>query len=212
MRGIGTMVLSAGLVLLPGCASMTVDECLSGNWARVGYQDGAAGYPPGRLANHEAACAAHGIGVDAQTYFDARQDGLHEYCTPYRGYHAGSNGQNYAGVCPVETEGGFLAGYADGRVVYDARQYVDQARSEVSTVERRIRNLRKDMDRSQERIGGSDISESERRGQRTELQRLRGELRRADGDLVHARRREQNALAELDRVMRRYPPIYGGGW
>lgn len=211
MRGIG-LVVWAGLVLLPGCASMTMDECLSGNWARVGYQDGANGYPPARLANHETACAAHGVGVDAQTYFDARERGLQEYCTPYRGYQAGSNGQNYAGVCPLETEAGFLAGYADGRVVHDARQQVERARSDVGTVERRIRTLRKDIDRTRERISEADTSDSQRRDLRVELQQLRDELRRADGDLKHARRREQHALVELDHVMHRYPPVYGGGW
>lgn len=205
------MALLAALVLLPGCATMTMDECLSGNWTRVGYQDGAAGYPPGRLANHETACAAHGVGVDAHAYLDARERGLYEYCTPYRGYQVGSDGHKYAGVCPIDTEEGFLAGYSEGRIVYDARQYVDQARSEVGRVERRIRTLRKDIDRARERADSAEL-ESDRKESAEEVRRLRAELRRADGDLVHARRREQLAHRELDRVMRRPPPVYGGGW
>lgn len=212
MRVIGVVVVFLLAVLQSGCATMTQSECLSGNWARVGYDDGVAGYPPSRLANHERACAAHGVGVDARTYLDARERGLDVYCTPYRGFSVGSNGQNYAGVCPVGLERDFLAGYEDGRYVYDARQLADQARSDVSSVEYRIRTLRKDIDRTRDRIGKPDVAEKDRDALRNELRRLRDDLRRAEDDLSHAERRQHMAERDLDHVMRRFAPAYGGSW
>src|SRR5690554_1264834 len=124
MTSMRLTVFAVAVLLLPsGCATMTQGECLTGNWTRVGYEDGAAGHPPSRLGNHEAACAAHGLGVDAQAYFDARERGLLEYCTPYGGFNAGSNGRSYHGVCTHDVEGGFLAGYDDGRHVHDAARH-----------------------------------------------------------------------------------------
>ena len=32
---------------------------------------------------------------------EAREQGLETYCTPYRGFSVGSEGRNYAGVCPA---------------------------------------------------------------------------------------------------------------
>lgn len=210
MRLIGfcTVVLT---LLLSGCASMTQSECLMGNWTRVGYEDGAAGYPPSRLRNHESACAAHGVGVDAQAYFDARERGLLEYCTPYGGFNAGSNGRSYQGVCPYEAEGGFLAGYADGQYVYEASQYASQARSEVSTQENRIRKLRRDIDRMRDRVGNAG-SGDERRVLGDELQALRADLRRAEHDLAQAQRQHDLAERELQRVRYSFEPRYRGGW
>src|SRR5690606_40247400 len=75
----------------------------------------------------------------------------------------------YAGVCPAWAEADFLAGYADGRVVHDARQYVERARSEISRQEHRIRQLRKDTDRTRERIGRDGISAEDRDRKSTRL-------------------------------------------
>jgi len=198
-------------VLLAGCASLTQGECLRGNWTRIGYEDGAAGHPPSRLGNHEAACAAHGVGVDAQAYFDARERGLLEYCTPYGGFHAGRNGRIYQGVCSYENEANFLIGYADGRHVYDVSQHAARARSEVSTGDNRIRRLRRDMDRLRERMEKADSSE-ERKSLGEELQALRGDLRRAERDRDRARREHDLAERDLQRVLHLFEPRYRGGW
>lgn len=209
MRVVGLAVVLLLSMLHPGCATMTQGECLTGNWARVGYEDGAAGYPPSRLGDHERACAAHGVGVDARAYMDAREHGLDVYCTPHRGFTVGSNGHNYAGVCPYELERGFLAGYTDGRYVHDARQRVNQARSDVSSTEHRIRTLRKDIDKTRDRIGKQDIAEQDRDALRGELRRLREDMQRTEGELARAQRRRQIAERDLDDVMHRFAPAYG---
>lgn len=209
MRTAVLMAVCGGLALLSGCATMTANECLGGNWSRIGYQDGTDGYPVSRLGDHERACAAHGVGVDARAYLEAREQGLEEYCTPSRGYYVGSNGRNYAGVCPAWNEAGFLAGYADGRVVHEAQRDVSQARSDIQTLENRIRRLRKDIDaaRGREREAAGTVGRG--REESEEIRGMRANLRRAEVDLQQARRRHEYAQRELDRVTHRYRPVYG---
>lgn len=203
------LVLLALAAVQAGCATMTEGECLDGNWRRIGYEDGAMGYPLSRIGEHERACAAHGVGVDARAYMDAREQGLETYCTPYRGFSVGSEGRNYAGVCPAALEDGFLAGYADGRYVHDARQAADRARSDVATIENRMRGLRKDIDRTRDRIGRTDLAERDRDALRKELGRLREDMDRAERDLARAHRTRQAAERDFDLVVRRFTPVYG---
>ena len=44
-------ILSAVSLGLVGCASISEDECVSGNWSDIGYQDGAQGKSRGKLAD-----------------------------------------------------------------------------------------------------------------------------------------------------------------
>ncbi len=191
-----------------GCATMSEGQCLSGNWERIGYEDGAAGYPSSRLGNHEQACAAHGVGVNVRAYLEARERGLEVYCTPYRGFTAAANGQNYAGVCPGYLEQGFLAGFSDGRFVYDAKKYVDEVSADVSSIESRIRKASKDIDKTRKRLDQAENDEERSRLAR-ELGTLRSDIRRADEDLMQARRRQDMARRDLDHVNRRFAPVYG---
>ena len=208
MRVTKLLIVALLAVLHAGCATMTQGECLSGNWERVGYNDGANGYPPSRLGNHEQACAAHGVGVDARTYLDARERGLEVYCTPYRGFTTAANGQNYAGVCPGYLEQGFLAGFSDGRFVYDAKRHLDEVSSDASSIEYRIRKANQDIDKTHKRMRDAHSDDERKRLQR-ELRDLREDIRRADEDLRHARRREDAARRDFDHVNRRYAPVYG---
>lgn len=208
MRATKFLMVFLLAIVHTGCATMTQGECLSGNWSRVGYDDGVAGYPSARLGNHEQACAAHGVGVDARTYLDARERGLEVYCTPFRGFTAAANGQNYAGVCPGYLEPGFLAGFSDGRFVHDAKRHFDDVSSDVSAIEYRIRKANQDIDKTSKRLRSAENDDERNRLQR-ELRTLRDDIRRADEDLMHARRREDMARRDLDHVTRRFAPVYG---
>lgn len=208
MRATRLLMIVLLAMLHAGCATMSQGDCLSGNWSRIGYDDGVAGYPSSRLGNHEQACAAHGVGVDPRTYLEARERGLEVYCTPYRGFTAAANGQNYAGVCPGHLEPGFLAGFGDGRFVHDAKRHFDELSSDVGSIEYRIRKADKDIDKTRKRLDRAE-SDDERKRLRQDIANLRADIRRADEDLRHARRREDMARRELDHVSRRFAPMYG---
>src|SRR3546814_3110465 len=98
---------------------MNQDECLSGDWGLVGYQDGTNGYPLSYMDKHAKACAAYGVRADAATYMAARERGLFEYCTPPRGFREGRMGRKYFGLCPPQAVFCFLAGYSSEEQTYE---------------------------------------------------------------------------------------------
>ncbi len=122
--GFNSYTVSISIVLflifsnLQGCATMKKDECLSVDWHSVGYEDGAKGYKPSRIARHRKACSKHGVSPDFMTYQKGHAQGLKEYCTPYNGYRSGLNGHSYNDVCQGDLKIHFQEGYNAGRNVY----------------------------------------------------------------------------------------------
>ena len=90
----------AALALLGGCASVSKEQCVQGDWYGIGYSDGVAGYPATRLGAHRRACAEVGIIPDARAWEDGRRAGLRRYCTPDNAYRQGKNGRRLSNVCP----------------------------------------------------------------------------------------------------------------
>src|SRR3546814_10687305 len=95
MRALAAIVIAGLALLQAGCATMNQDECLSGDWELVGYQDGTNGYPPSCMDKHAKACAAYGVRPDAATYMAARERGLFAYCTPPRGFREGRRSEEH---------------------------------------------------------------------------------------------------------------------
>src|SRR6516162_3490156 len=102
------------LLVLGGCASMSKDECLTVDWRTVGYEDGVAGYPGDRIAQHRKDCAKYGVSTNLELYQQGRDQGLQEYCQPANGYRIGVGGGGYAGVCPANLEPAFLGAFNSG--------------------------------------------------------------------------------------------------
>lgn len=74
------MGLSSALALA-GCATLSKDQCLMGDWYDIGIQDGAEGYSPSRLAQHQEACAEFRVRPDRGAYQAGWDRGIGEYCT-----------------------------------------------------------------------------------------------------------------------------------
>jgi Protein of unknown function (DUF2799) len=142
---------SAGLVLiatlaLAGCSTaMTRDECRTVDWRTVGYEDGVAGRPGDRIAQHRRDCAEHGVAPDLDAYLAGRAAGLREYCQPYNGYRAGAGGAIYYDACPADLAPAFLAAYDAGRELYvrerrvsDADRAIESRRAEIARLESSI--------------------------------------------------------------------------
>ena len=120
---------------LSGCASMSSDECVASDWNAIGYEDGARGYGTDRFGQHRKACAKHGVTADFSGYQAGRDQGLIEYCQPYRGFSVGSNGGSYNGVCSVGLEADFLDAYNAGHHLYTLRSNVNRATSQIQSKE-----------------------------------------------------------------------------
>lgn len=201
--------MAALLSLQAGCASMTEGECLTGDWSRIGYHDGAAGYPPSRLSEHAQACAAYGVHPDADAYLIARERGLSVYCTPYRGFEAGRQGREYQGVCPPRLAGGFLAGYEDGRRVYAAVEHRDAMRSEARQFNGRIEDIEEELDRIRAQLADEYLTPEARETLRDRRRDLRGELHRAHKKWERAKRREHAAADHANRLYQALSHRYG---
>ena len=115
---------------LGGCASMSKQDCLAGNWYERGYDDANGGNTFDRLDSHAKACAKVGIRPDEPIYATGYEAGLVDYCTPERGYELGSRDSDYRDICPFETESAFLGRYVDGLESALVMREVDAVRAE----------------------------------------------------------------------------------
>lgn len=108
-------LLAALLCLaLSGCASLSKEACLQGDWGGIGYDDGSKGRFHSRLVDHEQACFEFNITPDEKSYMRGWNDGVQIYCTEQNGYDEGEDMKDYEWVCPKKLEPGFLKGYLMG--------------------------------------------------------------------------------------------------
>ena len=97
---LGLSIISS-VYLLSGCATLSKQECMVGDWQTIGYNDGVAGYRSDRLVSHTKACAKAGVAPDYQAWERGRQSGLQQYCTVNNAYNVGRRGRQLNTVCPV---------------------------------------------------------------------------------------------------------------
>ena len=196
--------LAAAVVLLTplmlgGCASLSKEQCQSGNWREIGQADGAAGEPASQIAEHAKACESYGVAPNVAAYEAGRALGLQSYCTPASGFVQGREGNSYAGVCPPATAGAFQSGYVLGRQIYDAGEVVRRAESRVSDLENQLRRLEDEVATAcginPAGCAGLKQAQSSRRDG------LRRQLDRAQWDLSDARNRaailEASVLSQM---------------
>lgn len=148
----------SGALALSGCATLSREECLVGNWYEIGVQDGAAGYSLERLAEHRQACAEHRIRPDRDAYRAGWEEGIRDYCTPQRGFYEGRKGAGYAGICPPQLEWAFLREYRIGQDVYQQERRIQEAERERER-KREERRKREEQRRSDERRERPDDSQ-----------------------------------------------------
>ena len=130
--------------LLSGCAAgLSREECRVADWYTIGFEDGVRGLLETEVSGHRKACAEHGIALDLEAYRSGRQAGLESYCEPGNAYNLGRKGYAYQGVCPASVEPVFLQAYTAGKSLY--------------ALERDVRNLRKTLRRSHNRMESIDV-------------------------------------------------------
>ncbi len=133
MRAIIAVLL---LGLLAGCASVSREECVAGDWATIGQRDGARGLDADAIfARHETACARVDVTPDRARWQQGYAQGLAQFCTPRGGLEAGRAGRIDRGVCPAASARGFQQGFELGRAAHRAEQRVQLARGDVRGAE-----------------------------------------------------------------------------
>jgi len=147
---------------LSGCASMSGDECVTSDWAAIGYEDGARGYTTDQMSQRRKACAKHGVTPDFAAYQNGREQGLVEYCQPGRGFDVGSSGGRYSGVCSVDLEAGFLDAYNAGYHLYSLRSNVNRANSGINAKERELERIQDEMRKNEASLISKEATIEER--------------------------------------------------
>ena len=156
-------VALAAILSVSGCATLSEEDCVEGDWYGIGYRDGTNGYSLDRIDSHNEACAEFGQRVNRVDYMEGRDEGLLEYCTPESGRRVGEQGQSYAGVCPAEMEGEFLRNYDLGYRFYELKLERDR-------IQRDLYDVQDDLD-------DDDLTKEERDRLRSEERSLQRELR-----------------------------------
>lgn len=203
--------VGAGVLALAGCETMNEQQCLAGEWSRQGYADGAAGHDWSRLNEHRKACARHGILADDAAYYDGYERGVRTYCQPHRGFTIGSDGGSYAsGFCPADLERGFVNGFADGRLVYEARQRVAEITRVIDSNNEQARRAANEIRELEDRITDKEATEEQRRTWRERIRRLDRERRDHLDEARGAERALNGARREMADVENRLMPMYDG--
>jgi len=141
------IVLLTVFVVLAGCASPAKKACLQTDWQHIGYQEGSRGILSKNSANQRDHCVREGMSPDMIPYWQGRQQGLEEYCTPDNGLALGTDGDSYQGVCPPELHEAFMTGYKKG-----LRKYVPHLKDDIQTTELLQIQLRRQLADVEEQI------------------------------------------------------------
>lgn len=174
------LILLIGLLILAGCATLSKEECLSGNWRELGMKDGLNGEPAARIEEHRKACTEHGIRPDENQYLAGREEGLQEYCQIDNAFKSGLKGRRYNGVCPLDIHMLFMRYNNAAYAVYTTRKDIQNNHDSISA--------------AQNRLGNKKTSESSRNHIRRDIQKMESEL-----DDLRNKLRDQER--ELDRLM-----------
>jgi hypothetical protein len=123
------------LMLVAGCASISKQECLVGDWQSVGFKDGNNGQPTARLGSHIEECGKHGVSIDRATYMKGYNEGLQAFCTFDRGLQFGRSGGYYQDVCPANLAVEFRRGYTMGSQIKKVEDQISTIENEISMLE-----------------------------------------------------------------------------
>lgn len=197
-RNVNPMWMALIVLGLGGCASMSGDECMTSDWAAIGYEDGARGYTTERITNRRKACAKHGVTVDFAAYQSGREQGLVEYCQPGRGFNVGSNGGRYNGVCSADLEADFLESYNAGYHLYTLRGNVNRATSAINAKEREIDRIKEDMRLKEAALISDETSTEDRVLLLVDLKDLSERTGQLEAEIQDLYERRAHSQAELD--------------
>ncbi len=166
---VGSVLIIGAVTLLPGCASISEEECVAGNWADLGYRDGVNGKARDRITKYVETCGEFGTGVDRSAYLSSYEEGLTHYCTYDKGFARGQNGSSYNTVCEGPMAVDFRAGYDEGYFEYELRQKYKQFENDITEAENELDDVKY-------RLSEPDITEDEKDRLRKKKKRLRREL------------------------------------
>lgn len=205
--------VAAGTVWLAGCETPSLDEgqCLTAEWSSQGYSDAVAGRGTSRFNDHVEACAEHGVTPDWNAYQTGHIEGRRVWCRPANGFAQGRRGAGYnQGYCAPDLEQGYMDALADGRSVYDARQYAETLQSRVYEAQARADSLAGQIRTEEEALGVEGLTEEQISAIRLRIRNLRSDRDRELYEVGRLQSEADIARRDADMIANRFIPIYGG--
>ena len=177
---VGVWVAVAGL---PGCATLSEEDCLTLDWAVLGETDGQLGRPLSDLNRYRRECAEYGVVPDTEAYTQGRERGLAVYCTESNGYREGREGAAGRPVCPALLEPGFRRGYDAGRAVFVSLSELRNSNDAIASARDEIDHLESDIADHRESIRSDDLDDEERKALDGEIDSMERRIDRLDEDI-----------------------------
>ncbi|WP_164736381.1 DUF2799 domain-containing protein [Rhizobium vallis] len=170
-------------LFLASCNTLSKKECLAGDWDGIGFTDGFYGHSPeARFEQHIKSCKRVKVVPDRAVWKKGYQAGLLRYCTPEQGLWWGQRGYAYVGVCPPETEPGFLHGHDLGRRQYWLETDLKRVTDEVKSKEEELEDLSRKLDEAPE----------------AEKSDIRSDIHNLEWELGRVRDKQRDVESELD--------------
>ena len=192
------------VMLLGGCAGMDKSQCLTADWRTIGFEDGANGKAETAISSYRQDCADHGVAPDLNAYRLGHSEGSAVFCTSRNGFNVGKRGDSYQQSCSATLEEDFLAGYRDGKTLYDLQRALNQANSAVDKQQRLLGRLEKDIVEKTELLVEDGLVKEERIQLLDDIEALKLELVEA-ADLIPALHQEvRRAQAQYQQAERRF--------
>ncbi|GAM96536.1 ATPase [alpha proteobacterium U9-1i] len=211
LRGLLAAVAIAGCAaLLASCETMSADECAAADWGALGFND-AAQNGRDRFSERAESCAEKGFMANADDYNLGLARGLYEFCQPGRAFDFARRGGSFNGSCPAELQGGFYAAFSDGQRVHGAEQELSEARSRVSSLESRRREIDDNIG-SRERSLAEATTDTQRAEHRAEIERLRRERRDVNDDISVAQSNVPRLMRYVDQLRFEMGSRWGASW
>ncbi len=136
------LMFMGSICLLTACAipSLSKEQCLTGNWHAIGYNDGVAGRYPNYISEHQQACAETGVIPNFQAWQTGRKQGLMHYCTEANAKRLGLSGISLNAVCPANQANRL-------QTIHDKAYRKYQRQREIARDERKLARYQRELHR-----------------------------------------------------------------
>ncbi len=186
--------------LLGGCAGMSEQACQSADWRTIGFTDGTLGRPVGTIGTYRAQCGEHGVAPDLDAYRAGHAEGVKDYCRASHGFDVGHSGAAYQGVCPADSEAGFIVAYNSGRRLYELESAVRSVDGQLAADAQEQEHIKGELTA----IAATMVANDTTAEQRVTLVARSAELGRRYGELSTAIERLQRERVAHERELRDY--------
>lgn len=173
-------VVTGLIIVNTGCASLSREECLYGDWFGLGIKDGRAGEEASRFISHQDACRQYAVSPDKQQYLAGREQGLQQYCQLDNAIELGLHGVRYQSVCPPEIDKAF--------------RYYNETAYQVYQQQEALRSLDNSLQDKENALQDKKLSDKAR-------QHIREEIRELDRKRHYLRDDLYSAERQLDRLI-----------